>query len=211
MIRTALRFLLAPSLDESDLTPSPWTLFHTWRSRAARREPLDATAMTLATCDPEGRPSARVVLLKSCDEQGPVFFTNFLSRKGHEIGANPQAALCIHWPRDARQVRLEGVLEAVSDAEADAYFASRPRGSQLGAWASMQSSELPDRMTLLQRLQDMEKRFSGQSVPRPPHWSGYRMWTRRIEFWQGRADRLHDRFLYLREPGTEWKRVRLAP
>lgn len=167
-------------------------------SRARLQETSDATAMTLATVSPSGRPSARMVLLKDADERGFVFYTNFTSRKGKEIEENPFVALCIHWPKAVEQVRIEGRVERVSDAEADAYFSSRPRGSQLGAWASAQSTEVASREELEKAFAEVTARYEGQEVPRPPHWSGYRVVPERIEFWFGREDRMHDRYLYVR-------------
>lgn len=179
-------------------------------AHALTNETSDATAMTLATVSADGRPSARVVLLKGVDERGFVFYTNFTSRKGREIKKNPYVALCIHWPRAVQQVRIEGRVERVSDAEADVYFASRPRGSQLGAWASTQSEVVSSREELDRRYAEISSRFEGREVPRPPHWSGYRVLPERIEFWFGRSDRLHDRFLYVRTD-TGYSVSRLYP
>lgn len=171
----------------------------------------EPTAMTLATCDARGRVAARTVLLKHFDARGFVFYTNTQSRKGRELAEHPQAALLVLWKQlhHQVQVRIEGVAEPVSEAEADAYFASRPRESQLGAWASLQSEPLPDRETLLARFRDYEARFAGGPVPRPPHWSGYRIVPDLIEFWFGQPHRLHDRFEYRRAEG--WRERRLYP
>jgi pyridoxamine 5'-phosphate oxidase len=163
-------------------------------------EPHDATAMTLATVDARGRPAARIVLLKGADARGFVFFTNRQSRKGEELAAHPFAALCIHWPRSKRQVRVEGAVEEVSDAESDAYFASRARESQLGAWASDQSKPLASREELEARVREYAERYP-HVVPRPPHWGGYRVVPDRIELWFDGAARLHDRFVYQRAAG----------
>jgi pyridoxamine 5'-phosphate oxidase len=176
----------------------PIAAFNAALARARVRETSDATAMTLATVSADGRPSARVVLLKGADDRGFVFYTNFSSRKGRDIEKNPFVALCIHWPKAVEQVRVEGRVERVSDAEADAYFASRPRGSQLGAWASTQSEEVASREELEKAFAEVTARFEGREVPRPPHWSGYRVVPDRIEFWFGRDDRMHDRYLYVR-------------
>ena len=176
----------------------PIAAFQEALARAKTRETSDATAMTLATVSADGRPSARVVLLKSVDSQGFVFYTNFTSRKGRELEKHPYAALCFHWPAAAEQVRIEGHVERVSDAEADAYFASRPRGSQIGAWASTQSEIIASREELEKAFADVEERYQGRDVPRPPHWSGFRVAPERIEFWFGRDSRLHDRYLYVR-------------
>lgn len=176
----------------------PIAAFQEALARAKTRETSDATAMTLATISADGRPSARVVLLKSVDAQGFVFYTNFTSRKGREIEKHPYAALCFHWPAAAEQVRIEGRVERVSDAEADAYFASRPRGSQIGAWASTQSEIIASREELEKAFAEVEERYRDRDVPRPPHWSGFRVAPERIEFWFGRDSRLHDRYLYVR-------------
>lgn len=176
----------------------PIAAFQEALARAKTRETSDATAMTLATVTADGRPSARVVLLKSVDAQGFVFYTNFTSRKGREIEKHPYAALCFHWPAAAEQVRIEGRVERVSDAEADAYFAGRPRGSQIGAWASTQSEIITSREELEKAFAEVEERYRDRDVPRPPHWSGFRVAAERIEFWFGRDSRLHDRYLYVR-------------
>jgi pyridoxamine 5'-phosphate oxidase len=177
-----------------------------------RTEPTDATAAALATVDASGRPSARMVLLKGIDARGFVFFTNHGSRKAHDLAAKPVAALCLHWPRAAEQVRVEGRVERVSDAESDAYFASRPRGSQIGAWASRQSATLPSRDALLERVREIEARFEGRDVPRPEFWGGYRVVPDRIEFWHGQESRLHDRVVYARDEGGDgWRVERLYP
>jgi pyridoxamine 5'-phosphate oxidase len=179
--------------------------------KAKTVEPHDATAMTLATADERGRPSARMVLLKGADARGFVFFTNRESRKGRDLEHNPVAALCIHWPASQQQVRVEGRVERVSDAESDAYFASRPRESQLGAWASQQSAPLASREELEARTREIDARYP-DAVPRPPHWGGYRVVPDRIEIWFAGAGRLHDRFAYERQDGTgEWTMRRLNP
>ena len=172
----------------------------------------EPTAMTVATVGKGGRPSARTVLLKAVDERGFVFYTNFDSRKGRQLAQNPQAALLLHWKliRDGVQVKVEGTVEPVSAAEADAYFATRPRPSQLGAWASLQSQVLPSREVFEQRLAEVERRFDGVDVPRPPHWSGFRVVPERVEFWYGARFRLHERVRYERVAGA-WQRSLLYP
>lgn len=175
--------------------------------RALLPEP---TAMTLATVGADGQPSARLVLLKSVDERGFVFYTNVRSRKGRELAANPRAALTFHWQPLEVQVRIEGVAELVDDAEADEYFATRPRGSQIGAWASDQSEELARAADLDARFAEIERRFGGREVPRPPHWSGYRVTPERVEFWRSRPSRLHERRLFERD-GAEWRESLLYP
>ena len=170
----------------------------------------ESTAMVLATATPAGRPAARVVLLKACDERGFVFYTNLHSRKGRELEENPFAALCFYWQPIATQVRVEGRIERVTESEADVYFASRPRGSQLGAWASRQSEVLPTREELLTNFEKYKKEFEGQEVPRPDFWSGYRLVPAVIEFWHGLENRLHERYEY-RRTGNEWQVILLNP
>ncbi len=178
--------------------------------RAKKSETSDATAGALATADAGGRPAARMVLLKGVDERGFVFYTNRESRKARDLAANPRAALCFYWPSLHRQVRIEGAVEEVDAAEADAYFAGRPRLSQIGAWTSKQSSPLASRAVLMARFVEMQARFAGRQVPRPPFWGGYRIVPERIEFWCSQLHRLHDRLLWVRKDGG-WSRQRLYP
>ena len=168
-------------------------------------------AMTLATVDPDGRPSARTVLLKGLDEHGAVFFTNRASRKGRALEAGSQAALLFYWDRLHRQVCIEGPVSPADDAQSDAYFATRPRGAQVGAWASDQSQPVESRAVLEARVEQIVERFRGGDIPRPPHWGGYRVRLDRIEFWQGRQDRLHDRMVYTRRDESSWTVERLSP
>lgn len=195
-----------------DVTPyqEPFEEFDRWYAEAREKEPRDANAMTLASATVDGRPSARVVLLKGVDPRGFVFYTNFTSRKGEELVANPRAALCFHWKSLLRQVRIEGVTERVSDAEADAYFATRARDSQLGAWASEQSRPLESRAVLERRVEEVSHRYRHKDVPRPPHWSGFRVVPQVIELWHDRPHRLHDRIVYHRS-GVGWRKERLFP
>ncbi len=176
----------------------------------ARAHQVDTAPAALATADRAGRPSVRMVLLRGVDERGFVFFTNYHSRKGRELDQNPQAALCFHWIALDEQIRIEGTVERLSGAESDDYFASRPRGSQLGAWASDQSAPLPSRETLETKYREVEARFGTGAISRPPFWGGYRLVPRAIEFWYGRPDRLHDRVLYTRD-GSGWTITRLYP
>jgi pyridoxamine 5'-phosphate oxidase len=181
--------------------------------RAARRAEehgVDTAPAALATADVAGRPAVRIVLIRHVDDRGFVFHTNYNSRKGAELSGNPYAALCLHWPSLEEQIRIEGRVERIPAEESDAYFEARPRGSQIGAWASEQSADLPSRATLEARTREIEGRFEGRPVPRPPHWGGFRVIPDRMEFWYGRPDRLHDRVLYLKS-GDTWTTSRLYP
>lgn len=191
-------------------TLDPLAEFQRLYARVSERAPFDPTAMTLATADASGAPSARVVLLKKVDERGFSFYTNYRSRKGEEIEANPRAALCWHWPWAELQVRAEGGIERLSAEESDAYFASRPRGSQLGAWASDQSTPIRSRFSLLRKVAAIEARHFGRAIPRPPFWGGYLLRPARIEFWRGKPSRLHERRLFHRE-GDGWRLEILSP
>jgi pyridoxamine 5'-phosphate oxidase len=200
------------ALTETDVDPNPFRQFDRWLSEAIRAEVPEPTAMTLATVDAKGRPAARIVLLKGADADGFVFFTNYDSRKGRELAVRPEAALLFHWVELERQVRVEGMVTKVTGAVSDGYFASRPRDSRIGAWASPQSQTIPDRMWLEREFAAARQRWSttGQDVPRPPHWGGYRLTPTSLEFWQGRSSRLHDRIHYSRKV-ADWRIERLAP
>jgi pyridoxamine 5'-phosphate oxidase len=193
-------------------SPDPFALFAEWLADARRTETSDPTAMTLATVGLDGAPDARIVLLKGQDRRGLVFYTNYASRKGEELSADPRATLVFHWKSLQRQIRVEGQVERVTAEEADAYFATRPRLSKLGAWASDQSRPLAERADLERRLAEAEARFPGEDVPRPPHWSGYRVVPGRFEFWRDMPYRLHDRLVFTRgaEQGP-WSTGRLFP
>ncbi len=197
-------------LTEEDAGSDPLPLFRRWFEEAGRAGILLPESMALGTATPDGRPSIRFVLLKRYDERGFVFFTNYGSRKAVELEANPEATLLFHWAILQRQVRLEGTVQRVSQEESEAYFHSRPRGSQIGAWASDQSRPLGSRRELEVRVRKHEEEFRGREIPLPPFWGGYRLSPRSIEFWQGRANRLHDRVKFLRE-GAGWGRIRLYP
>ena len=198
-------------LDKADVDPDPIVQFHRWFEKVIEADLHEPNAMILATATTtEGKPSARTVLLKGYDERGFVFYTNYEGRKAKEIEANPRCALLFYWGELERQVRIEGRASRLSGEESDAYFASRPRGSRLGAWASEQSSPVEDRSILEERVKALDAEYEGREIPRPPFWGGYRVEPDTIEFWQGRESRLHDRLVYLRNEG-EWKIVRLQP
>ena len=197
-------------LDRRDLLPDPLAQFALWYEEAQQSTVALPHAMALATADAQGRPSARMVLLKECDQRGFVFYTNSKSHKGRDLSQNPRAALVFHWEPLRKQVRVEGAVERVSSEEADAYFATRPRGSQLGAWASPQSESIPDRTALERETDQLEAHYAERDVPRPPHWNGYRVCPDTLEFWVDRASRLHDRFEY-RRSSQGWQIRQLAP
>jgi pyridoxamine 5'-phosphate oxidase len=199
------------TLTESDLDADPLRQFRAWHAEAAAAGVLEPDATTLATATADGRPSARVMLLRGVDDRGFVFFTNFESRKGRELAANPLASLVFFWPELERQVRVEGRVERVGEAESLAYFRGRPRGARLGAWASPQSAVVPDREAFEARWRELDRQYPGDDIPLPPHWGGFRLVPEAIEFWQGRPGRLHDRLRYRRDAVGGWVLERLAP
>lgn len=195
---------------DSGLKPHPMAMFKMWFDEAVKSEFLP-DAMTLATVSPEGTPHARILLLKGFDDEGFTFFSNKKSQKGMDLKVRPHATIMFWWAKAQRQVRIEGPVADVSDKEADEYFASRPRGSQLSAWASEQSEPIASREILEKRVLELEHRFEGGPIPRPPYWGGYRLLANTVEFWQGRPGRLHDRFRYHQLPDDEWAVERLCP
>lgn len=198
--------------DTAPATEDPIARFETWMAEAAASEPNDPNAVCLATTTPDGRPSARMVLLKGVDPRGFVFYTNLESRKGGELATNPHAALCFHWKTLTRSVRVEGRVEPVSKEEADAYYASRARGSRIGAWASKQSRPLESRYALEKRVAEFGLKFAVGEIPRPEFWSGFRVLPARIEFWRDMPFRLHERLVFLREgEGAAWRTEMLYP
>jgi pyridoxamine 5'-phosphate oxidase len=206
-------------LRRADLDANPVTQFKKWFDQAcglysrpdADASAGDVNAATLATADKQGRPSARIVLLKGVDERGFIFFTNYNSRKGRELSENPEAALAVYWPGMERQVCIAGQVSRLPKVESEAYFKSRPRGSRLAAWASHQSEAVENRAVLEKRWQELDGNYPGESVPMPPYWGGFVVSPARIEFWQGRPSRLHDRFCYDRQVDGTWRLQRLAP
>jgi pyridoxamine 5'-phosphate oxidase len=198
-------------LDEADVSHDPLVEFARWFAEAQEAQVPEPTAMTLATATANGTPSARIVLLKAFDERGFVFFTDYRSRKGGELEANPKAALVFHWQELERQVRITGGVALTSHEESERYFQTRPLGSRLGAWASHQSRVIPGRAALEADLREIKARFGDGDVPLPEHWGGYRVVPNTIEFWQGRESRLHDRIQYVKETGKGWRVERLSP
>jgi pyridoxamine 5'-phosphate oxidase len=201
-------------LTSGDFTQAdePFRLFAAWLTEATATEPRDPTAMTLATVDADGLPNARMVLLKGADERGFVFYTNIISQKGREIDAHPKAALVFHWKSLNRQIRIRGTVEPVTEAEADAYFATRPKQAQIGAWASKQSAPLESRLAFEKAVALYAAKYALGTVPRPPNWSGYRVLPLRMEFWHDRPFRLHDRIEFVRENlSAPWNKTRLYP
>jgi pyridoxamine 5'-phosphate oxidase len=198
-------------LRRRDLDPDPIKQFANWFTAAIEAGIRDVNSMSLATAGPDARPSVRIVLLKGFDQDGFVFFTNYQSEKGRQLQANPYAALAFYWIELDRQIRINGKVEKTSREESERYFHSRPVGSQLGAWASRQTEVLDARRVLDARMAEMTERYADQAIPLPPHWGGYRLRSQTMEFWQGRPDRLHDRFRYTRQEDDSWLIDRLAP
>lgn len=202
----------AYTLGPEDVSESPLAQFKAWFEQAVQVQVPEPNAMTLATCTPEGKPSARIVLLKGIEEGGFVFYTNYNSRKGTELEQNPQAALAFLWHELQRQVRVEGPVRRLSPESSTAYFQSRPKGSQIGAWASPQSTPIASRAVLEKRVEELAGQYAGaESLPRPPHWGGYVLAPSAVEFWQGRSNRLHDRIRYRLDENGNWQVERLAP
>src|SRR5687768_89054 len=198
------------SLSESEVEAGPMKQFEKWWDEAVKSQAEEVNAMTLATCNSKGRPSARIVLLKGFSEKGFIFFTNYESKKGMELKENPYACLVFFWKELERQVRIEGVVQKISEAESDEYFLLRPEGSRISAWSSSQSSIIKDRNILEKNVEHYREAFANGNIPRPPFWGGYIVKPTSVEFWQGRPNRLHDRLLYT-QTGTGWKIERLAP
>ena len=200
------------ALDEAGVEHDPIRQFTVWYDAAVAAGVPEPEAMTLATATPAGRPSARIVLLRGYDERGFCFFSNYTSHKGRELAANPYAALTFHWVEQERQVRIEGRVEKTTAAESDSYFHSRPSQSRIGAWSSPQSAVIPNRAALEELFSQFQQQYPNETtIPRPEHWGGYRLIPDRIEFWQGRPSRLHDRLVFSRADGSDWKLERLAP
>ncbi len=199
------------TLDEADLGENPIVFFEKWFAQADAAMVNEVNAMTLATVDDQSKPHARIVLLKAIDDKGFTFFTNYQSNKGKNLSVNPNAALVFFWPELERQVRIEGLIEKVSKAESDTYYLSRPRGSRLGAWASPQSSIIENRAVLEAKEKEFLEHFDGKEIHRPEHWGGYRLKPNRVEFWQGRSSRLHDRICFELDTTNQWQKFRLAP
>jgi pyridoxamine 5'-phosphate oxidase len=211
-LQTLRREYTQARLNVAETHADPFKQFGKWFEEAMCADLLDMNAMTLATASREGYPSARIVLLKEFDENGFVFFTNYHSQKGQTLAENPQASLLFYWAELERQVRIEGRVEKVSPEDSDAYFHSRPLGSQLGAWASDQSQVIESKEILEKKLEILTEQYQDKTIPRPAHWGGYCLSPLRLEFWQGRPNRLHDRVLYTRQAANgEWQRVLLAP
>ncbi|MFN2528796.1 MAG: pyridoxamine 5'-phosphate oxidase [Candidatus Baltobacteraceae bacterium] len=209
-IRVLRRSYGRSTLSESDVDADPIVVLERWIKDAALSQIIEPNAMSISTVDEQRRPSSRIVLLRGIEQRGLVFFTSYLSRKGSELQKNSRVALLFYWPELERQIRIEGGAEQVSDEESDAYFAQRPRGHQISAWASEQSEPVESQALLAQRVEDYAARFEGEDVPRPHSWGGYLVRPTRIEFWQGRENRLHDRLEFTKE-GTTWKLQRLSP
>jgi pyridoxamine 5'-phosphate oxidase len=198
-------------LSETEIDSNPFAQFKKWFDEALSADILEPNAMTVATTTPEGKPSARMVLLKDYDARGFVFYTNYNSHKAQELAENPQAALVFWWAELQRQIRISGRVEKISDSESDKYFYSRPFSSRLGAWASNQSEVIENREVLEQNLEELKQKYQDREIPRPPHWGGIRVIPAEIEFWQGRSSRLHDRLVYTRDYDDGWKIERLSP